>query len=167
MALLVRHVMAEAPKSATPDMTAEDAAGLMANYDIGVVPIVEDERLLGLVTDRDLVIRVIAQRQDAREVALRDILTSGDLATISSGAQVSEARELMTERKVRRLPVMEGERFVGIVSLGDIAIADASARAVGETLQAVSESPATTTLNEGGPDIGTPERVAERRREAS
>jgi CBS domain-containing protein len=64
MSLLVRHVMAEAPKTASPDMDAFDAAGLMMSYDVGVIPVVDGNELLGLATDRDLVLRVLAARKD-------------------------------------------------------------------------------------------------------
>lgn len=167
MALLVRHVMAEAPETASPQTTVREAARRMADLDIGALPVTEGDRLVGLVTDRDIVVRAVALHDDPCELPLRDILTGGDLVTVSSGMQVSEARELMAANRVRRLPVVEGDRVVGMVSLGDIAEASGSARAVGDALQEISESPSTTSMNEGAPDPGTPERVVERRREAS
>jgi len=159
MALLVRHVMTEEPKAARPDMTAADAAGLMRTFDVGAIPLVEDDRLVGLVTDRDLVVRALAHRADPAQVRLGEIATTATV-TISPDAQLSEARDLMAERRVRRLPVTKDGRLVGMVSLGDIALADASPRAVGETLRVVSESGSTRSLNEG-PDRGTPDRVRE------
>ena len=162
MSLLVRHVMAEAPKTASPDMNAFDAAGLMSSYDTGAIPIVEGERLIGLVTDRDLVLRVLAAREDPARVKLGDIATSKQLVTVTPDRQLSEARALMGEHKVRRLPVVKGDALVGIISIGDIAEADASKRVVGETLTSVSASEATTAIAEG-PDAGTPERVMEHR----
>jgi CBS domain-containing protein len=164
MALLVRHVMAESPKTASPEMNASDAAGLMASFDIGVVPVVDGERLLGLVTDRDLVVRVLVARQDPMNVRLGDIVTRGELVTVTPGTRLPEARELMAQHKVRRLPVVQDTRLVGIVSLGDLAEADASARAIGDTLKEVSESPATTDRNSSAPDPGTPDRVIDARR---
>jgi CBS domain-containing protein len=157
--ILVRHAMSAEPKFAKPDMTAADAAGLMRSFDIGVVPVVrEDGTLLGLVTDRDLVVRVIADRDDANRVLLRDIATKS-VVSATPDMNLSEARDLMAEHKIRRLPVMKEDRLVGILALGDVALADASKRAVGSTLGDVSESPATTDVDEAGPDRGTPERV--------
>ncbi|HEX6231424.1 MAG TPA: CBS domain-containing protein [Actinomycetota bacterium] len=157
MALLVRHVMSEEPKAARPDMTVADAAGLMRSFDVGAIPLVEGEELVGLVTDRDLVVRVLAHRSEPADVRLGDIATTATI-TVSPDVQVAVARELMAERRIRRLPVTKDGRLVGIVSLGDIALADASTRAVGETLQEISESESTRTMNDG-PDPGTPDRV--------
>jgi CBS domain-containing protein len=156
MALLVRHAMTEIPKQLPPDMTADDAAGLMANYDVGAVPVVDKGgELLGIVTDRDLVVRVLAARHDPHAVKIGDIATK-HLVTASPDMSVSDARDLMAEHRVRRLPVMKGDELVGIVSLGDIAVASASSRAVGETLEQVSESPQTQAHDDVGPDPGTP-----------
>lgn len=158
--ILVRHVMTEAPKTLSPERTVADAAGLMKQYDVGVIPLAnENGALVGLVTDRDLVLRVLANQRDPREVTLGEIATSAAV-TVTPDANVSEARDLMSEHKIRRLPVVKEGKLVGIVSLGDIAVADASKRAVGEVLDEVSESPSTSEQN-AGPTRGTPERVRE------
>jgi CBS domain-containing protein len=154
MSRLVRHVMTQEPKTLSPSMTAEDAAGLMAKYDVGVIPIVDAETLVGLVTDRDLVVRVLAARQDPAEVLLRSIVTK-EPVTVTPDTRLSEARDLMQEHRVRRLPVVKADRLVGIVSLGDLAVADPSRRAIGDTLERVSESPDTVESNRG-PAIGSP-----------
>jgi CBS domain-containing protein len=161
MSILVRHAMSSDPQTAKPDMTAADAAGLMARLDIGVIPVAEGEQLLGLVTDRDLVVRVLADRRDPTEVKLSEILTKSPV-TVTPDMQVSEARDLMAEHQIRRLPVVKAEKLVGIISMGDIAFADASKRAVGETLQQVSESPSTSELADT-PERGTPDRVMDAR----
>jgi CBS domain-containing protein len=156
--MLVRHAMAASPVTATPDLSASDAAGLMASHDIGALPIVEGERLVGLVTDRDLVLRVLASRKDPRTIRLGDIATSRELATVTPDMQLCDARALMGERRVRRLPVVKDERLVGMLSLGDVAVGSASMRGVGEVLAEISVSRATEEMNPG-PDVGTPERV--------
>jgi CBS domain-containing protein len=92
--MLVRHAMAASPVTATPDLSASDAAGLIASHDIGALPIVEGERLVGSVTDRDLVLRVLASRKDPRSVRLRDIATSRELATVTPDTQLCDAREI-------------------------------------------------------------------------
>jgi CBS domain-containing protein len=160
---LVRHVMASEPKTVKPDMNACDAAGIMASYDVGMVPVVEDDRLVGVVTDRDLVLRVLAARQDPMKIQVGEIVTGRELVTISPDAQVSEARELMSSNRIRRLPVVKAGRLVGVVSLGDVAVADPSKRAVGETLEVISESASTTDVRSDGPNPGTPGRVMEAR----
>ena len=156
MATLVRHAMTESPQTAKPDMTAADAAGLMRQLDVGVVPVLDDDSLLGLVTDRDLVIRVMGERRDPDQVKLEEIVTKSPV-TVTPDTKVAEALELMTEHRVRRLPVMKGSELVGILSMGDVAIASSSDRKMGQALGEISESSSTMDLS-GGPDRGTPER---------
>jgi CBS domain-containing protein len=156
MSTLVRHVMTESPKTLGSAMSAEDAAGLMAQYDVGVIPVVDDGQMVGLVTDRDLVLRVLASRADPAQVRLGSILTKAPVSA-SPDMRLGQARELMQRHRVRRLPVMKADRLVGIVSLGDLAVADPSRRAIGDTLEAISQSDATSDMNPG-PTIGTPER---------
>ena len=162
MAMLVRHAMTESPKTAKPDMTAADAAALMKQFDVGAIPVADGGSLVGLVTDRDLVIRVMANRQDPQTVRLSEILTKSP-ATVTPDTQLSEARDLMAQHKVRRLPVVKGDDLVGILSLGDVALASASERVVGETLEHISESASTTDISEG-PDRGTPGRAQQQDR---
>jgi CBS domain-containing protein len=160
--ILVRHVMTDAPKTLSPERTVADAAGLMHQYDVGVIPLAGDDGMLvGLVTDRDLVVRVLAKRRDPREVSLGEIATS-NVVTVSPDASVTQARDLMSEHRIRRLPVVKEGRLVGIVALGDIAVAGASTRAAGQVLEEVSESPSTSSYNDG-PTRGTPERVRRNR----
>ncbi len=161
MSTLVRHVMASDLKTARSDMNAFDGAALMGSYDVGSIPIVDDEGFVGLVTDRDLVLRVLAARRDPQETCLGDIVTR-ETVTIGPDATLSEARQLMAEHQVRRLPVCKGAELVGIIAIGDVAVADASPRAVGEVLREVSESDATNE-RAAGPDPGTPQRVMQAR----
>lgn len=158
--ILVRHLMTEAPKTLSPERTVADAAGLMEQYDVGVIPLAgEDESLVGVVTDRDLVVRVLAKQRDPRQVKLGEIATT-NVVTTTPDTNVTDARDLMAENKIRRLPVVKEGRLVGILALGDIAVGDASKRAVGEVLDEVSESPSTTDSADG-PERGTPQRVRE------
>jgi CBS domain-containing protein len=161
MAILVRHAMTESPITISPEMNAFDAAGLMKSEDIGVLPVVQDGQLLGLLTDRDLVLRVLAERKNPMEVSVQDIWTSSPV-TVSPDMKLSDARDLMEQNKIRRLPVLKGADLVGVLSLGDVAWADASTREVGEALRGISESEQTRTTNEQV-DRGTPERVQENR----
>ena len=157
MAMLVRHAMTESPQTAKPDMTAADAAALMRQLDVGVLPVAKDGRLLGLVTDRDLVVRVMGERKDPGSVKLEEIHTKSPVR-ISPDAKLSEALELMAEHKVRRLPVMKGDQLVGIISLGDAAVAVSSDSKTGKALEEISQSASTADLS-SGPDRGTPERT--------
>lgn len=159
MSILVRHAMSVDVKTLGEDMNAADAAGMMANYDIGTVPVIgPDDELLGLVTDRDIVVRVIAARKDPQSVRLGDIATKS-IVDVSPDMRLSEARDLMAKHQIRRLPVRKDGRLVGILSLGDIALSAASKRAVGDTLEDVSEPERAIAHERGGPVRGTPERV--------
>jgi CBS domain-containing protein len=157
MATLVRHVMTEAPYTLDVAATANDAAGVMAKRDIGAVPVTKDGRLAGLVTDRDIVVRVLGARQDPDALSLGDIATSVTISA-SPDMELSEARAMMAEHRIRRLPVVKDGALVGILSLGDVALAAASKREVGEALEAISDSDSTREHN-AGPDVGTPPRA--------
>ncbi len=159
--ILVRHAMTEAPQTAGSGLNAADAAAMMRDLDVGVIPVADGDELVGLVTDRDLVLRVLAERKDPMQVRLGDIATKTTV-TVSPDMRISEARELMAEHKIRRLPVVKSDRLVGIVSMGDLALADASKRAMGEALEEVSESDSTSELSDY-PERGTPDRVREAR----
>jgi CBS domain-containing protein len=159
--ILVRHVMAGSPVTASPDRNARDAAGLMAAHDIGVLPIAEGDRLVGVITDRDLVLRALASVKDPGAVRLGDIATTRGLETVTPDTQLADARALMAAKRIRRLPVVKDGQLVGMLSLGDVAVASASMRGVGETLAEISVSIATEQTNPG-PDVGTPERVRNR-----
>lgn len=154
MALQVRHAMTEAPKTLGVDRTAGDAAGLMAQFDFGAVPVTDGDRLVGVVTDRDLVIRVLANRQDPNAVTLGEIATK-EVATVTPDTELADARGVMERERVRRLPVVKQGALVGMLSLGDVAVALSSERQVGEALKEISESPSTRSLNDG-PAVGTP-----------
>ena len=157
MSILVRHAMTESPVTAGPGMNAADAAAMMKQFDTGVIPVAEEGRLLGLVTDRDLVVRVLAERKDPLEVRLEDIATTATI-TVTPDTKLSEARSMMAEHRIRRLPVVKSGELVGILSLGDVARADASERAVGEALEDISASGSTSDMSDG-PPRGTPGRV--------
>ncbi len=162
MAILVRHVMTEEPKSLSATMSAADAAGMMANYDVGSIPVLDEHgALAGIVTDRDIVIRVVANRDDPAQVTLGEIASQSTIE-VTPDTDIADANQMMADHKVRRLPVTKDGSLVGMVSLGDIALALSSKRTVGETLEQVSASDSTASRNDG-PDPGTPERVTENR----
>jgi len=132
----VRDIMTTDVATATPETTLEDVASMMRDEDTGAIPVLNDDELVGIITDRDIVIRCIAEGKDPVETTVDDVLTEG-LETIEPDADITEARELMSRRQVRRLPVVEEGNFVGILSIGDIAVK--SNADVGDTLENVSE----------------------------
>jgi CBS domain-containing protein len=157
MAMLVRHAMTDELQTATPDDTAQDAARMMDAADVGVIPVVEEERLIGLVTDRDLAVRLVARGDDAT-TSLRELATQAPV-TVTPDTKLADAQRLMSEHRVRRLPVVKDDQLVGVISLGDVAVAIASKREVGETLEDISESASTQPDTISGPEVGTPQEV--------
>jgi CBS domain-containing protein len=114
--------MEGAPVCCAPNTTAAEAARLMKQHHIGDVLIRDDGRLTGIVTDRDLAVRVLAEDVPPAERTLGEIC-SADVAWVSPDDDVHRVVQLMKERAVRRLPVCEDDgRLVGVVSIGDIAI---------------------------------------------
>jgi CBS domain-containing protein len=120
MGMNVKDVMTRDVTACAPSATVKDAAGLMARDDIGPVPVVEDGRLAGIVTDRDIVIRVVAEGRDPNTTTVGEIATK-DIVTVSPDDDLEDALRLLAENQVRRLPAVEGDRLVGIVAQADIA----------------------------------------------
>ena len=119
----VRDIMtSEGLASASLDTTLEEIASMMKEHDVGAIPIVdEDEKLAGIITDRDIVVRAIADGQEPSSCTAEDIL-SEQLQTIGQDADIEEAADLMARHKIRRLPVVEDGVIVGMLSLGDISV---------------------------------------------
>jgi len=124
------------PRTVTPDDTIQSAARIMRDEDTGAVPVVENGRPVGMITDRDIVVRAVA---DGGQVSrsIRDIVTTG-VVCVTPEMSTREANELMSEHQVRRLPVVENDQIVGIVSLGDLAVKEGKDRRTGDTLQEIS-----------------------------
>lgn len=116
----VQEAMTSNPAAVTPDTTAQEAARLMKSEDVGALPIVEDGRLIGVVTDRDLSVRVVAEARGA-ETPVSEV-ASKDIVTIDPQQSLEEAARLMAEHQVRRLPVVEEDgRLVGVLAQADVA----------------------------------------------
>ena len=120
MAQTIADVMTPNPVTLSADASVVEAALVMRDNDIGDVIVCDDQTVCGIVTDRDLVVRALAERVDPEQVALRDICTK-QVTTVQPDTSVDEAVKLMRENALRRLPVVDGLRPVGVVSLGDLA----------------------------------------------
>lgn len=116
----IRDVMTANPTTCGRQDSVADAAKVMAKEDVGPVPIVEGDRLVGLVTDRDIVLRVVAEGRDPRQTTLGEI-ASTDLVTVSPDEDLDHALKLLAQHQVRRLPVVEDDRLVGLVAQADVA----------------------------------------------
>jgi len=135
----VRELMTKNPRTVKPDASAIDAAKLMRDEDAGVAPIAEgDGRLVGLVTDRDIAIRVVAEGKDPGKTKVTDI-ASQNLVTIDPQQDVDEVLRLMARHQVRRLPVVEEDgKLVGIVAQADVA-RHIDATRTGHVVEQISE----------------------------
>jgi CBS domain-containing protein len=116
----VKNVMTKNPTSCDLSATVVEAAKVMASEDVGSVPVVKDGRLAGLVTDRDIVVRVLAEGRDPSSTTVGEIASS-DLETLSPDDDLGTALRKMASSQVRRLPVVEGDQLVGIVAQADVA----------------------------------------------
>jgi CBS domain-containing protein len=134
----VKDVMTPKPRVVQHTETLRGIARIMREEDTGVVPVVESgDKLVGIVTDRDLVIRALAEGQGP-EATVKAFLTA-ELVVATPDMSTREAERLMAEHQVRRLPVVDGDRLVGIVSLGDLAVKEGKDSRVGDTLETISE----------------------------
>jgi CBS domain-containing protein len=128
--------MTSNPRTVSPSDSIQVAARIMKEEDCGVVPVVDNGKTVGIVTDRDIVIRAVAEGGADRSV--REIATT-DLVFVKPDSSTREAEKLMSQRQIRRLPVVENDRLVGIVSLGDIAVKEGKDSRTGDTLENISE----------------------------
>jgi CBS domain-containing protein len=125
----IRDVMTPNPTAMPAMATVSDAAKAMRDADIGAIVVLNQNQVCGIVTDRDIIVRAIAEGREPSNTSLSDIC-SHNLTTLSPSDTVEEAKELMGERATRRIPVVEDGRPVGIVSLGDLAVEEGGSSAL-------------------------------------
>jgi len=118
----IRDVMSPIPMGLTVDGTVSNAAELMLREDIGDVIVLEEDRLYGILTDRDIVVRVVAEGRDPAQTRVGDVC-SRELTTVAPAGSVGEALRLMRAKAIRRLPVVDADELVGVLTIGDIAVA--------------------------------------------
>jgi CBS domain-containing protein len=121
MAQTVEQIMTTNPRTVNVNDTVKDAAAVMRDSDIGDVIVIEDGQVTGILTDRDIVVRAVAEGRDADSTSVSDICTTG-IKAIEPDASVDDALRSMREEDIRRLPVVKNGRPVGILSLGDLAV---------------------------------------------
>jgi CBS domain-containing protein len=138
-------IMTENPEVVTPDATLADAARKMRDLDVGIIPVVESEgnrRLRGVITDRDITIRAVAEGRDATSTRVSDVMTSG-VETCNKNDSVQDVLQLMEREQVRRVPITDREgRLVGIIAQADVATdldSELGSRRVADTLERISE----------------------------
>jgi CBS domain-containing protein len=139
MAKSVRDTMTADPRSIGASASVVEAARLMREEHIGSVPITDDDTLVGMITDRDITTRVVAEAADPKTTSVGDVY-SRDLISVEPDKDLEEAVQLMARHQVRRLPVVENGRLVGIVAQADIALAlRENETKTGELVEAISE----------------------------
>jgi CBS domain-containing protein len=137
MAKTVREAMTSKLCSIDTDKTVAYAAKMMRDEDVGIAPIIEGDRLVGVLTDRDIAVRVVAEGGDSEQTKVTDVM-SRDLVTLDPDQDLDEALRLMARHQVRRLPVVEEDgRLVGVVAQGDVA-QHAGDQQTGEVVEQIS-----------------------------
>lgn len=133
----IREVMTPNPRTVQLSDTLQTAAQIMRDEDTGAVPVIEDGRVVGMITDRDIVIRAIA---DGDFECTIDDIVSDDVVCATPEMTTAEAADLMGEHQIRRLPVVDDdENLIGIVSIGDLAVKEGRDSRTGQTLENISE----------------------------
>ncbi|WP_138207798.1 CBS domain-containing protein [Haloimpatiens lingqiaonensis] len=140
----VRDIMTREVATVNYEDTVERVAQLMQNHNVGSIPVCKGENVIGIVTDRDIALRAVAKGQNVMRQNVREIMSSNPV-TISADSDVHEAARIMSERQIRRLPVVDGENLVGMLSIGDLAIEPKLSDNAGEALSNISE-PATPEM---------------------
>jgi len=131
MADTIKELMTEDPITLEPKASAREAAERMREADVGAMLVVEGDELKGLLTDRDIVVRAVAEGKDPDDVSVGDICSSS-VVSVAAEDSVDDAIKTMREHDIRRVPVLDDEKPVGIVSLGDLAVAQDSDSVLGD-----------------------------------
>ncbi len=137
----IKSVMTSEVTTIDTNATLQQAATAMRDNDVGSLPVTQDGKLCGIVTDRDIVLRGVAKGSDG-SACVADVMTS-DVTTIASDCGVEEAAQLMADQQIRRLYVVDDGTISGVVALGDLAV-DPQGENAGEALRAISKSEATS-----------------------
>ena len=138
----VRDVMTANPKTVTERDSVLDAARIMRDSDTGIVPVVNGRKIIGLVTDRDIVVRAIADGKDINNCRVNEVM-SKQVRTVKEDASVREVVDVMSGAQIRRVPVVNGNNeLVGIVSMKDIATETNADNKVGQAVEDISQGPA-------------------------
>jgi CBS domain-containing protein len=137
----IKEVMNSTVETIEPDATLRVAAQKMKELDVGSLPVCEGDKIVGMVTDRDIVVRSTADGAEPNRAHVREVMTP-EVVCCTPEQDVKAAAQLMEEKKVRRIPVVDGQQHpVGILSLGDVAARSHNTRLAGEVLSQVAAHP--------------------------
>ena len=132
----IKDVMTKNVTTVTPEDTIETVAKLMQQYDVGSIPVCEGQNVVGIITDRDIVLRCVSNGADCKRL-VKDYMTKNPVTTDPS-MEISNAVNMMSEKQIRRLPVVENNCISGMVALGDLAVAPDSKDEAGNALSNIS-----------------------------
>ena len=135
----IAEIMTRDAEVISSDAVVKEVAKKMQQLDVGFLPIRDGDRLVGMVTDRDITVRAVAEGRDPTKTPVKEVMTP-EVVYCFEDQDVSEVAKLMQEKQIRRLPVLNRQkRLVGIVSLGDLAVHTGQEKLAGETIKEVSE----------------------------
>lgn len=137
----VRDVMTPNPSCVSQKDTIRDVARIMAREDTGVVPVVDGKKIIGMITDRDIVVRLVAEGKDPANAHVNEAMTK-NVRSVREDTPINEVLSLMSSAEIRRVPVVNNnDEIVGIVSMGDIATNTNQEDKVGQTVEKISQAP--------------------------
>ena len=137
----IRDVMTPNPECVSEKDSIRDVARIMKNQDAGVVPVVDGKKVIGLITDRDIVVRGLAEGKNLENAKVNELMTKS-IRSVRADSTVDEALDLMGNAEIRRVPVVDqNDEIVGILSLGDIAAEGSRDGRVGRAVENISEAP--------------------------
>lgn len=134
----VRDLMSQNVQWVDPNQSLEEVAKVLASSNIGSVPICQGKEILGMVTDRDILVRAIANGKDPKRTKVNEIMTK-EVQSVSPDTDIHQASDLMADKQIRRLPVIENNQLVGYLAIGDIAIQSIHVNEAGDALSSISE----------------------------
>jgi CBS domain-containing protein len=134
----LRELMTNNVHTCSPQDTIVQAAKKMRSIDVGIIPVVEGDKLVGVITDRDIILNAVAEGKDVNTTRVENSMT-GSVVTGTPDMDAHEASDLMAEHQIRRLPVVENGRLVGIVAIGDLATISIHENEAGHALSQISE----------------------------
>jgi len=140
----IRDIMTKDVATLNPNDTVEHAAELMKEYNVGSIPVCNEDKVIGIVTDRDIAIRSVAEGENAERQIVRAIMSSNPVVA-NPEMDVHDAAKLMADKQIRRLPIVENNHVIGIVALGDLAVQPKLTDNAGIALESISE-PSSPTI---------------------
>ena len=133
----IADIMSQECITASMDSSIQEVAQMMKSHDIGFIPVTEQSNLIGVITDRDLVIRCCAENHEPSKTIGEFV--SKDIRTAEPSLSVDEAASIMASEQIRRLPIVENGQLLGVVSLGDLAVREIFVNEAGQALNEISE----------------------------